>query len=161
MNRMARAAAAAAAGVLIIATLSACGGGEPVSAPTPGQSGSPSSSASPTPSARVPVLRPDGSAAANKQFFDYVNKEFNAQFGMADGRSIVDNLASRGFVKADMELTFDTTALEIPVDSIVFSVRIQNACLIGQFSASGYSSLEAPLLGTGRCLVGTTRPIDW
>lgn len=90
-----------------------------------------------------------------------MNTQFNVAHGMSDGQSIINNLVSNGFVKADMEVTYDTTALDIPVDSIVFSVRIKGECLIGQFSAAGYSSLQSSLLGTGTCLVGTTRPIDW
>lgn len=128
--------------------------------PTQSESASPSASATPTPKPD-PILRPDSSAAANKQFFDFVNKNFNAANGMSNGQAIIDNLVANGFVKADMEVTYDTTAIEIPADSIVFSVRIKGECLIGQFSAAGYTSLQAPLLGTGRCLVGVTRPIDW
>lgn len=145
---------------VLAAVLAGCVGTTPM--PTPTQSES--SSATPAPSSTAkpkPELRPDGSAAANKQFFDFVNAEFNATHGMSDGRSIIDNLVANGFVKADMEVTFDTTALDIPADMIVFSVRIKGECLIGQFDASGYVSLQAPLLGTGTCLVGTTRPIDW
>lgn len=128
--------------------------------PTPSES-SPTPTPTSTSITTKPVLHPDGSAAANKQFFDLVNKEFNAAHGMSDGRSIIDNLVANGFVKTDMEVTFDTTALDIPVDSIVFSVRIKGECLIGQFSGAGYSGIQAPLLGTGTCLIGTTRPIDW
>ena len=122
-----------------------------------------SASATPSPSAtpKRPLLHPESGAAANKQFFDLINKEFFAAYGMADGASIINNLVANGFAKADMEVTYDTTALDIPVDSIVFSVRIKGECLIGQLSAAGYAGIQAPLLGTGRCLVGTTRPIDW
>jgi len=150
-----RFAAAAASAAVVLAMLAGCVQGEPMPVPTQTTSSSPTPS--PTPTVKPPLFRPDGSAAANKQFFDYVNKQFNAAHGMADGRSIIDNLVASGFVKGDMEVTYDTTALDIPVDAIVFSVRIKGECLIGQFSAAGYTGLQAPLLGTGRCLVGATR----
>jgi hypothetical protein len=141
--------------------LTGCIGDKPMPVPTSSGSSSSSATSTPEPTETIPILRPEGNAAANKQFFDYVNKKFNAANGMSSGQAIIDNLVASGFVKTDMEVTFDTTALEIPADLIVFSVRIKGECLIGQFDASGYTSLQAPLLGTGACLVGTTRPIDW
>jgi hypothetical protein len=131
--------------------------------PVPVASSSPSATPTPdpTPSITVPILRPGGPALANQLFFDYVNAALWSTAGMSDGRTIVDNLVNNGFVKTDMEVTFDSTALEIPVDSIQVSVRIQGECLVGGFSAAGYTSVRAPVLGTGKCLVGATRPIDW
>ena len=151
--------AAATLTVLAVTALAGCVQGAPMPTPTPSASSSPAPTSTSIPT--TPELHPEGGAAANKQFFDLVNSEFNAAHGMSDGRSIIDNLVSNGFLKADMEVTPDTTALDIPVDSIVFSVRIKGECLIGQFSAAGYTSQQAPLLGTGKCLVGITRPIDW
>ena len=108
-----------------------------------------------------PELRPGESAAANQQYFDQVNDAYAQSNGMGTSRSIVDYLVEAGFEKADMEVTPDSTAINIAVDSIIVSVRIKGECLVGQFSPSQYSSVIAPLLGTGRCLVGETLPIDW
>ncbi len=119
-------------------------------------------SATSTPAAPAdPVLRPGGSALANQEFFTFVNSRFFAAHGKSDGRSIVDNLVAAGFVKNDMEVTPDQTSIGIPADSIIVSVRIKSSCLIGQFAASGYTDTIGPVLGTGGCLVGATRPIDW
>ncbi len=146
-------------GVLALA-LSGCGG-----APMPVPTLSPSSTSSPTPSpsptAAIPKFRPDGSAAANQQYFDYVNKTWADAYGMSDNQNIVNNLVNAGFTKADMEVTDNTTALNIPVDAIQVSVRIKDQCLIGQFSPAGYAGIIAPVLGTGKCLVGQTITIDW
>lgn len=159
-GRVSGRATAVGVAVVVVAFLTGCVDSNPVSTATPTRA--PGAASTPTPTANPSSeLRPDGNAAANKPFFDSVNTEFNAANGMSDGRSIIDNLVSKGFVKADMEVTYDTTALEIPVDLIVFSVRIKGDCLIGQFDATGYTSLQAPLLGTGTCLVGVSRPIDW
>jgi hypothetical protein len=108
-----------------------------------------------------PELRPGQNAAANQQYFDLVNDTFGQANGMGTSRGIVDNLVAAGFEKADIEVTPDSTAINIAVDSIVVSVRIKGECLVGQFSPNQYSSVVAPLLGTGRCLVGETLPIDW
>jgi hypothetical protein len=42
-------------------------------------------------------------------------------------------------------------------------VNVADECLIGQNgpASDGFHSVVAPLLSTGLCLVGTTRPIDW
>jgi len=132
----------------------------PVPTYTPARSESPTPTGTPTAPAD-PVLRPGGSAIANQAYFMFVNSRFFATRGMSDGRSIVDNLVAAGFVKQDMELTPDQTSIGVAADSIIVSVRIKSSCLIGQFAASGYTDTLAPVLGTGGCLVGTTRPIDW
>ena len=155
-----RAIAIATVAAAVLA-LTACVGGTP----TPTETRTDTSSATPTPKPSAPaggaVLRPGESAAANHEFFDQVNQALHATGGMSDGRTIVDNLVNNGFIKSDMEVTFDTTALEIAVDSIQVSVRINGECLVGGFSPAAYTSVKAPVLGTGKCLVGTTRPIDW
>lgn len=62
-----------------------------------------------------------------------------------------------------MEVTFDRTAVDLEADSIQFSVRLHGECLIGQVGpdGDGYHSIVAPLLGSGTCLIGATRQIDW
>ena len=149
----------ALAGGLTLA-LAAC-----VGSPTSVTTYTPTSTVSPTPSpslsAKPPVFHPTGTAAANQQYFDYVNLEWATAYGMSDNHNIVNNLANAGFTKADMEVTDNTTALNIPVDAIQVAVRIQGECLIGQFSAAGYTGILAPMLGSGTCLVGKTIVIDW
>ncbi len=145
---------------LVVGLLLAGCTGEPM--PTPTESRSASASPTPSPSTdAVPEFRPNGSAAANQQYFDYVNRTLASAQGMSSGRAIVDNLVAAGFSKADMEVTDDTTALNIPVDAIQVAVRFRGECLIGQFSPAGYTGILAPILGTGTCLVGRTVPIDW
>ncbi|MDO7882357.1 DUF6993 domain-containing protein [Salinibacterium soli] len=148
-----------AAGAAIAVLLAGCVQ-EPEPMPVPTVSGSPSATPTPEPT-RIPELHPEGGAAANHQFFDYVNSTYYNGVGRGSGSEIVQNLANNGFNKADMEVTFDDTAIGIPADSIVVSVRIKGECLLGQFGPIRYTSTIAPVLGTGRCLVGVTRPIDW
>jgi hypothetical protein len=108
-----------------------------------------------------PTLDLNGTAHQNKAYFDYVNKNFIAQGGDLSGRPIIDNLVKAGFPKVDMELTPDRTTVNLAADNISFSVRLGQTCLIGQYGNTGYASTVQKLLSTSRCLVGTTRKIDW
>ncbi|MFZ2964518.1 MAG: hypothetical protein WA006_07535 [Rhodoglobus sp.] len=144
---------------LALAALAGCVQGAPM--PTPTATPTPSVSPTSVTNDLNPVLRPGQSAAANRQFFDATNAALQAAAGKSDGQTIVDTLAAAGFIKADMEVTYDSTALGIPADSIIVSVRIGDECLIGQFAPSYYRGDLQPVLGTGRCLVGLQRPIDW
>jgi len=130
------------------------------SAPPPQKTPKPEPTATET---APPVLVPDGTADDNKPFFDLVNQQTLAANPSADGRAFIDGLVTAGFDKAAMEVTKDTTTLGQPADSIVFSVRWGEECLIGQNGGSvgGYHSTVQDVLGTGKCLVGETRPIDW
>lgn len=153
---------AAVTAALAVASLAGCvdEGEMPVPSAAPSSSSSPSPSPSPTPEPD-PEYRPDGTAAQNQRFFDFVNGQYHASNGMGSGQTIVDFLVSKGFDKAAMEVTYDSTAIGLVADSIIVSVRIGDECLLGQFSPERYSGTRVPVLGTGTCLVGDTRPIDW
>jgi hypothetical protein len=135
----------------LAASLAGC---VPTAAPTatPKPSGS---------SAAQPTLNLNGTANQNLAYFDDVNKKFIAQGGDLSGRPIIDNLVKAGFPKVDMELTPDRTTVNLAADNVSFSVRLGNSCLIGQYGNTGYASTVQKLLSTSRCLVGTTRKIDW
>ncbi|EPR76893.1 hypothetical protein ADILRU_0732 [Leifsonia rubra CMS 76R] len=154
-----RSGAAIALALAASLALSACvaTSPEPTATPTGEASSTPAPEATPT----APMLRPGETAAANRQFFDQLNTEYHEANGRGDGRSIVDNLVANGFTKQDMEVTPDNTAIGLATDSIVVSVRITGECLLGQFTPESYVSSIEPLLGTGGCLVGKTRAIDW
>ena len=109
----------------------------------------------------APVLHPGETAEANKGFFDATNRAFYVANGKSNGRSIIDNLVAAGFRKQDMEVTPDTTSIGEAADSIIFSVRVKGECLLGQFTGAEYIGTIGPILATGGCLIGTTRPIDW
>ena len=155
-----------AAGIILVLAgslaLAGCGPAAPAPAPTQSAAQSPSATPEPTATAPVdPVLVESGTASENRPYFDKINNAFFAANGRSDGKSIIDNLIAAGFRKQDMEVTPDRTSIDLDADSVIFSVRVKGECLIGQFSAMGYSTIQAPLLGTGGCLVGATRPIDW
>ena len=107
-------------------------------------------------------MLPQGSALANREYFDFVNNRLLAVNPNPAGQTIIDNLVAYGFDKAAMQVTPDKTSeLRRPVDSIEFSAQIREDCLIGQFAAGTYQSLVGPALASGGCLIGKTRPIDW
>jgi hypothetical protein len=157
--------------VIAIAVLTAC---TPV-APTPTHSGTspvptaPSSSGSPstspaesaTPSA--PVLVPDGTAADNLPYFAAVTAAVWATDDRVSGRAYVDALVAAGFDKSAMQVTNDRSTVGNPAESIQFSVRWGEECLVGQVGpATGDPvTVVLPALAEGTCLIGQTRPIDW
>lgn len=155
---------AALAGALALA-LTGCTSSVPVPAPSAEPTAPPSaapSSAEPTKSAE-PVLRPELPAAENLAYFDSVNRAVIAADPAAGGRAFIDALVAAGFDKAAMQVTADTTTIGDPADSVQFAIVFPPDCLIGQYGpkSDGYQSAVRPVLGTGGCLVGDTRPIDW
>ncbi|GAA1950984.1 DUF6993 domain-containing protein [Agromyces allii] len=155
----ASAALAIAGAALFVAVLTGC-----TASPTP----TPSPSASrPQPTGEAttaPVgLHPDLPAADNLPFFDQVNQQVVAANAAAGGRDFIDALVAAGFDRAAMQVTSDQTTLGTPADSVQFSVLFNDECLVGQYGpkSGGYHGLVKPALGTGGCLIGQTRPIDW
>lgn len=133
--------------------LSACVPGPQM--PTPTTSASPGESAAPEPEIEL-----NGTATENRPYFDKVNLA-TIETGGVDGRSFIDGLVDGGYSKESMEVTPDRTTINAQADNIQFSVRLNGTCLIGQYGGAGYASYAGPLLADGRCLIGTTRPIDW
>ncbi|MFC9558147.1 DUF6993 domain-containing protein [Agromyces sp. NPDC056965] len=160
-RRFGTSAALAIAGVAMLVGLTACTFGDPeptapaTARPTPSDPGA----ATPT----APEFRPELSATENLAYFDWVNGGVVAANASAGGRDFIDALVAGGFDKAQMQVTSDTTTEGKPADSVQFSVLFQGECLVGQYgpASGGYHGAVRPPLGTGTCLVGQTRPIDW
>ena len=104
---------------------------------------------------------PGGSASDNKAHFDAIAGKVSAANRTPRGVLFVDALAAGGFDKAAMEVTFDKTAIDLFADNVQFSVLIGGECIIGQDGNVGYQSTVLPVLSSGSCLVGKTRPITW
>lgn len=156
-------------GVLVVGTVAGALAGCVGSALDPDSSASSSPSATavaPTPTATAPatpVLVPDGTAEDNLPLFAHVGRKIWAGPERGSGRAYIDALVAAGFEKGAMQVTADQTTIGNPVDSIEFSVRWGDQCLVGQVGAEIGDSVAVvlPLLADGRCLVGETRPIDW
>lgn len=131
----------------------------PVPAPT---------SASPTGGGSTPgvpaTFHPDGSAADNEPFFLETISKVWASDGKLAGRNYIDALVAAGFTdKSAMQLSPDLTTIGDPVDTIQFSVRWKDQCLLGQVGpmTGNPTATVAPVLADGRCMFGTLRAIDW
>jgi hypothetical protein len=133
------------------------GGPAPTTAP-------PTSVAPTTPPTPDPTLQllPEGTALENQPFFDSVNRTLIAANPAAGGVEFTSTLRDNGFDLAAMQVTPDITTVGVAADAVQFSVRWKDDnCLIGQYGHGIYTSTVVPALGTGACLVGQTRPIDW
>ncbi|MDT0157341.1 hypothetical protein Q9R19_06875 [Microbacterium sp. ARD32] len=170
VSAAARRVVGATAGAVLIATgLLGCSASDVDREPAPSASASarPSTSpgASPSPSPRsAPTLMPDGTADDNLPLFTAVTAKVWASSDRLRGRAYVDALAAAGFPKERMQVTHDLTTVGRAVESLQFSVAWgEDACLIGQVGPSTGEPVTAvmPQLAEGRCLVGSTRPIDW
>ncbi|MFK3679234.1 DUF6993 domain-containing protein [Microbacterium sp. NPDC090218] len=154
----ARAAGVVAASAAAVLLFAGC-------APDPGPSASPTASVSPGPTAPVePVLVPDGTAEENLPVFTAVADGIWATDQRGSGRAYIDALIGAGFDRDAMQVTQDQSTVGNPAESLQFSVRWgDDACLVGQVGPSTGQVVTAvmPQLAEGRCLVGTTRPIDW
>jgi hypothetical protein len=162
LRRRATGSATVLAAAVLVVTLAGCVQDAPVSSAPPSTTSAAASTPTPT-STAVPVLVAGGTAAQNKPFFDYVNQQsVTAAGGAPDGPAFITALRNNGFPGDAMQVTADITTVGVHADSIQFSVKMPDACLIGQWgTANGYSSITAPVLATGACLVGQTRTIDF
>nr|WP_208379942.1 hypothetical protein [Microbacterium endophyticum] len=111
----------------------------------------------------APTLVPDGTADENLPFFAQIVQDVWAGPDSVSGRAYIDALSSAGFDKGSMQVTQDMTTVGNAAESIQFSVLIGEDCLVGQVGpATGQAvTVVLPVLGTGTCLLGDTRPIDW
>lgn len=126
-------------------------------APSDGAAAAPQEPAAPA------AFVPDGNAAANLPIFTETVKSVWGSDSKDQGRAYIDALVGVGFDKAAMQVTADRTTIGDQAESIQFSVVFAGECLIGQVGpATGEPhTVVAPVLSTGACLVGGTRPIDW
>jgi hypothetical protein len=149
---------------MLAAVLVACTPGNPSGAPSSGDpTQTPSNTGTPGATATSPTLLPDGTAADNLPVFTAVTRAVWNSADRVAGRAYVDALVAAGFDKSAMQVTEDTTTVGNPAESIQFSVRWNEECLIGQVGpATGEPvTVVMPVLAEGTCLIGQTRPIDW
>jgi hypothetical protein len=146
--------------VVFVVLLTGCTPQAPSSSPKPAATSATRPSASPTPTP-APGFVAGGTAQANKAYFDSINSAEITANNSVTGKAIIDSLVAAGFDKAGMQLTSDKTSINGNADSVLFSVRIGDSCLLGQHSGAEYVSSVQKALRSGACLVGKTRPIDW
>jgi hypothetical protein len=106
----------------------------------------------------APEFIPDGSADDNRAYFDYVVARHIVDGGAMGSAALAAVLTTAGWTADLVEVTPDATPLGNASDSVSFSVRLGDECLIGQWNGE-YTSVIAPKLASGTCLVGTPRPV--
>ena len=110
------------------------------------------------------MLVPEGTAEENLPLFSAVTAQVWASDQRAAGRAYIDALTAAGFDREAMQVTQDVSTVGNPAESLQFSVRWgETECLVGQVGPSTGEPVTAvlPQLAEGRCLIGSTRPIDW
>lgn len=150
--------------IVVSSMLAACGAGfdDTIPMPVPTATVSASATASPAPEKEPdPVLLPGGTALANLAYFNFVNKRLLAVNSNPSSEAIVENLVNAGFSKRDLEVTPDRTPwVRSPADSIEFSVRTSEGCLLGAFASGHYTSMVGPPVNGDKCLIGETETIQ-
>ena len=119
---------------------------------------------SPTPTAnRVALTRftPTAPVEENFALFNSTATTTIAATPNPGGNNFVAALAAVGFDTSQMQLTADRTSANLVAPSILFSVKVDGSCLIGQFTPStrAYDSQTVQPISTGACLIGGTAPI--
>ncbi|KQQ00642.1 MULTISPECIES: DUF6993 domain-containing protein [unclassified Rathayibacter] len=143
-----------------IAVLAGCTASDaPAPSVSPSAAAEPSSSEAP---AAPLALVPGGTAEENRAFFEQVVAGVVGADSAAPGRSVVDALVANGFAKESMQLTADETSVGLDADSVQVSVKMSDACLIGQYGpkSGGVHVVVAAPIATGACLIGQTVSLE-
>lgn len=150
----------AGATAALVLALSACGPTPSTPSPTTGEPENPTGSPAP----EAPAIVADGTAADNLPIFAAVTAQVWAGDQRGSGRAYIDALIAAGFDRAAMQVTQDQSTVGNAAESLQFSVRWgETECLVGQVGPSTGEPVTVvlPQLAEGRCLVGSTRAIDW
>ncbi|GAA5029866.1 DUF6993 domain-containing protein [Microbacterium fluvii] len=156
---------ASSVAALLVFGLAACSATPQPTAST--AAATPSATASdtptPTPTPTGPVFVADGTANDNLPLFTAVVAKVWKGDDKVKGRAYINALVKAGFDKSAMQVTEDESTVGNPAESIQFSVRWGDECLVGQVGpATGDPvTVVLPGLAGGACLLGQTRPIDW
>ncbi|MCM3614501.1 hypothetical protein M3672_08615 [Microbacterium enclense] len=143
--------------------LAGCTAEQPAPVPTEAASSASTDAATPSATAAPAALVPGGSASENLPFFAQVVSTVWSGPDQVAGRAYIDALTAAGFDKGAMQVTPDESTIGNAAESIEFSVRIGDDCLVGQVGPSIGDPVTAALpgLSSGGCLIGQTRSIDW
>lgn len=161
LGRLAVATLLAATGVLALAGCTDSSPTTIASSSAPAESASASATADSSPSP-APSFDAESTTSVALATFTAVVKKRLVTDPQPHGRDVIDALVAAGFDKKAMQVTPDDTTIGRDVDSIEFTVLWKKKdCLIGQVGSAGFSTESAPVLSTGKCLIGSTRAIDW
>jgi hypothetical protein len=149
---------------IAVLLLAGCVQGSPKAVPTSPKP-VPSASSTAAATAAVPTYNANGTASDNLAYFNKVGQALftssQASAASSQGEVIVNWFVDHGFDKSNMEVTPDKTAIGLAAWNIEFSVKFGKTCILGQAGNVGFQSSVVPVLATGKCLIGQTRPINW
>ena len=149
-------------GLAVVAVLAGCVDNPDPGADPPSQTPIAGSSSTPVPtSTGAPTIDLKGTAADNLAFFNAWGRAKVGKHPNIKGKTIIDELVDLGYDKKSMEITPDKTSIGLDAWNIEYSIKLKDTCLIGQAGNVGFNAFVAPPVSTGKCLIGTTRKIDW
>lgn len=150
------AALALASAAVVLAACTTTGG--PASPTTPSSAPTVDPGVNSLPTAE-PTLHPGGTAEQNKQYWDATIERYVSLVGIGTGDTLTSHLRDAGFDLSTVEMTYDVTAAGYAPESIEVSVRFGDECLLADVRNGGWATSIGPVLGTGKCLIGSTRPV--
>jgi len=106
----------------------------------------------------APEVHLDGTAQQNKQYWDWLIQDYVSKVGVGLDAYLSSQLLGAGYDPAMIEMTEDTTPIGSIADAIDAAVRFGDECLLATVRNGGWATAIAPVLSTGKCLVGTTVP---
>jgi hypothetical protein len=109
----------------------------------------------------LPLTAFDASAPLQKNV-DLFNRTATAVAASANplGVDFTNALAAVGFDKSAMQITADRTTINAVAPAIVFAVKVDGKCLLGQYTPSNheYDHQVVSPISTGSCLIGEVSP---
>jgi len=109
----------------------------------------------------VPDRIEGGSARENQPHIDWVIETARAESGTrVPGLEAVSILEASGYPRSAMELTPDSSLIELPADSTSLAVRFEGECVVAQWGSDWYASAVEPVLVGDKCLLGETVSLD-
>jgi hypothetical protein len=109
----------------------------------------------------IPERIEGGGARENQPHIDYLLQKALADSGSeVEGTAMVDVLVSGGYGLENMELTPDSSLIELPADSTSLAVKFDGECVITQWGTDWYASSVEPTIAGDRCLLGETVSLD-
>ncbi|MFE6967229.1 DUF6993 domain-containing protein [Agromyces sp. NPDC057679] len=98
--------------------------------------------------------------AAAKLFFDDVAGQVAAT-GSMDGAVYAAAFVAAGVPGELIEVTETRTPVGYEAETVQFSVRWEDRCVIGDVGHGKFTSQAIEATHYGTCLIGSTRPRDW
>jgi hypothetical protein len=109
----------------------------------------------------VPERIEGGSARENQPHIDWVIETARAESGTrVPGLEAVSILEASGYPRSAMELTPDSSLIELPADSTSLAIRFEGECVVAQWGSDWYASAVEPVLVGDKCLLGETVSLD-